>query len=129
MKRIIAWLMTLVLLLGCAAAGETAEPEKPNHKIEKMYPLYLISTEIKSDNDFPLYFVDGADDLPFVNLGDWCEILDSIFADAEDVKGYKLTATAAKMAPEIASIQRENGSTMTCNFEDGEIVFTDFHAF
>ena len=122
MKRIIALLMILALLLGCAAAAETTEPEKPVYKIEeKKFPLYYDSTDIKSDHDFPLYFVDGADDLPFVDLSDWCEILINIFGDIPVYKGYKLTVTVNDTASEIVSIQRENGSMMTCNFADGEV--------
>ena len=130
MKRIIALLMILALLLGCAAAAETTEPEKPVYKIEeKKFPLYYDSTDIKSDHDFPLFFVDGADDLPFVDLSDWCEILINIFGDIPVYKGYKLTVTVNDTASEIVSIQRENGSMMTCNFADGEVVFTDYNAF
>ena len=130
MKRIFALVTVFVLLWGCAAAGETAEPEQPVYRIEeKKYPLYFTSTDIKSDNDFPLYFVDGADDLPFADLGDWCEVLRNFFGDAEGFEGYQLTATVEDMSPGIVFIERENGSTMTCDFDDGEIVFTDFNAF
>jgi len=75
MKRLLALLITLTMLLGCAvaepAAETTAEPAT-THQIEmKTFPFYVISkTEIWWE-DFPLYFVDGVEDLPFVELNDW----------------------------------------------------------
>ena len=128
MKRILALLTALVLLAGCAAAsGEAAEEGKLLYKIEeKKFPLYYGNANDKAKNDFPLYFVNGVDDLPFVNLEDWCAVLSNLFTDEDDYKGFTLTVSATDG---VVSIERENGSVMTCNFVDGEIAFTDFTAF
>ena len=69
MKRLLAILITLSLLFGCVSAASAAEPEA--HQIErKTFPFYY-SVDQKRDEDFPLFFVDGADDLPYVDLNDW----------------------------------------------------------
>ena len=122
-------LVALVLLSGCAAAEEDAEPENWTYEItQESYPLYFFNLGGKAEKDFPLYFVDGAEDLPFVDLRDWPFILNSIFQDDSHFDGYHVTATVDEDTG-FVTIGRENGSRMACNFADGEIVFDDFNAF
>ena len=58
MKRLLAVLLILSLLLGCAVAESAAQPET-THQIEmKSFPFYLAKVDLQVD--FPLYFVDGS---------------------------------------------------------------------
>ena len=125
MKRLLTILITLSLLLGCACAtAETAEA----HQIEmKEFPFYMTSAEHTYPKDFPLYFVDGADDLPFVELSDWTELM-NFFFDRSD-GGYHLTFEA-KEEENKAILVRENASnTMEVDFDKGTISFLDYVAF
>ena len=121
MKRLLAILITLSMLLGCGcAAAETA-----TYQIEmKTFPTYsLANPDWKVD--FPLYFVDGADDLPFVDLSDWTDVMNEFFAD----DGYQLTFEA-KEAENVALLVREDpNNTMEVDFNKGTISFLDYVAF
>lgn len=121
MKRLLAILITLSLLLGCGCAvAETAA-----HQVEmKTFPTYSnLDTDWKVD--FPLYFVDGVDDLPFVDLSDWTDTLNRFFAR----DGYQLTFEA-KADENKAILVRENPSnTMEVDFDNGTISFLDYVAF
>ena len=80
MKRLLALLITLTLLLGCAAAETAAKPEAaPPQVTTKNFPVYAFSGEETWREDFPLYFLDGVEDIPFVNLEDWKEVLVYIY--------------------------------------------------
>ena len=73
LKRILALFTALCLLCGCAAA-ETAAATETASATEtaarqigmKTYPFYLFSSQETWPEEFPLYFADGAADLPFV---------------------------------------------------------------
>lgn len=130
MKQIFALLIALALFSGCAAAEEAAEPADRVYEIkQKKYPMYLLSPDQKSKEDFPLYFADGSEDFPFVDLRDWCEILNEFFTKDPKFAGYQVTATIDAEEIGIVTLRRENDSMMTCNFADGEIIFNDYNAF
>lgn len=80
MKRILALLTALAMLLGCAAA-ETA-PTESAYRIEekKNVPIFISATEMLPGDGMSLYFVDGADDLPYVNVKDWADMLNVAYA-------------------------------------------------
>lgn len=46
----------------------------------------------KRDEDFPLFFVDGADDLPYVDLNDWAKLMPELINTIFPNSGYQLTA-------------------------------------
>lgn len=76
MKRISALLIALILLIGCTASEAEVVTAAQTRPIEmKTFPFYLDSLEDTWPEAFPLYFVDGVYDLPFVELGDWAEFL------------------------------------------------------
>lgn len=128
-KRVLALMTALALLLGCAAAETTPEPAEGIHEIEmKLFPLYLFNPDDKTEG-FPLYFVDGAADLPFVELFDWVGILNRVFPSKNEYAGYQVTATVADEESQTVVLQRENGSVMACDFTNGTVVFSDPVAF
>ena len=129
MKRVLALMTALALFLGCAAAETTPEPAEDIHEIEmKPYPFYLYEPDDKTEG-FPLYFVDGAADLPFVDLFDWVDILNRVYPSKHEYAGYQVTATVADGESQPVVLQRENGSVMACDFTNGTVVFSDPVAF
>ena len=82
MKRLICILLSCLLLFVSGAFAETAtEPKETVHQIEtKAYPFYMGSKEDKWPEDFPLYFLDGVYDLPYVDLNDWARVLNKLYS-------------------------------------------------
>ena len=131
MKRLLALMITLSLLFGCAAAETAAEPVA-THQIEmKTFPFYEgAKTEIWRE-DFPLYFVDGAEDLPFVEVNDWKDLLVHFREPGKDEpdNGYRLTVKVDETGNRVTFVREKEENTMTADFEAGTISFLDFISF
>ena len=68
MKRVICLLISAVMLLsGLSAMAETAEVNAA-HTIEKKNVPLVIDGEAFPGSGIPLYFLDGVEDLPYVDL-------------------------------------------------------------
>ena len=118
--RALALLLACVMLLACAASGcgassgaaaqDTAaksavpQPSAPlstaaHSIVKRTYPTYVGKTaEDILNQEFPLYFMDGVDDLPFVELNDWAELLYYIYTEERGDTGYGLSITTADNA-------------------------------
>ena len=131
MKRMLAVLLALALLLGCAAAETAAETESAAHQIEqKTYPFYLDKSNKLWREDFPLYFLDGAGDLPYVDVRDWTEALNYIYPEmAEDgYTDFSLTSEVMEAENKVI-VTRNKTYRMTLDFSAGRITWDDFTAF
>ena len=131
MKRLLAVLLSLALLFSCAAAESLMLPKTPDvHQIEKKdFPLCYGSKDTVLMDNVPLYFVDGVDDLPFVDLKDWKDVLITVNDgnDKEKPSGYQLTY---EEKGNTVVLTREDGQyTMNVDFENGKIRFLDYLAF
>ena len=81
LKRLLSLLAVLALLLNCAVA-ETAAVEAETHALEmKTVPFYAGAPENMNPDGFPLYFADGVDDMPYVELDTWAALLNELFED------------------------------------------------
>ena len=111
-NRKIRWLslaLVFVMVFACAAPAQTAQAESAgSHSIvERTYTVYLSKYEEDTLNqEFPLYFIDGVDDLPYVNLEDWAKLLYFINTDLNDDQGYDLSIEYQDNA---VILERENG--------------------
>lgn len=131
MKRILALLTALALLLGCAAAETAEAPEAAAPQIEmKTYPLYLLYKDQTWPEDFPLYFVDGVNDLPYVDLFDWAKVLNWLYPAMSDelFAGYQVTAEQGQENDRV-SYTRENSHTALFDFTNGTITWDDYMGF
>ena len=128
MKRILALLTALAMLLGCAAA-ETA-PTESAYRIEekKNVPIFISATEMLPGDGMSLYFVDGADDLPYVNVKDWADMLNVAYAGYPQYAGFAVTAETEE-EPGIVQLKRENGHMMVFDFANNQIVWDDYLGF
>ena len=131
MKRIFALLTALAMLLGCAAA-ETAPEEGPQiHQIEmKTVPVYNYPSGI-SGVGFPLYFADGADDLAYVDLTDWAELINKTFANSSSAQGYAGFHVTYEVdeTGKVVTLTRESGNIMAVDFENSQIIWDDYVGF
>lgn len=127
-KRIISMLLSLMMLLGCAA-GESAAGTETAEKtfVKKMFPFYVGSKDVKLPTDVPLYFEEGAEDLPYMNPVDWAPLLQLILSDGGKNE-YELKVDVQKEKNMII-LTRENGYHACFDFNEGIIWFDDYSAF
>ena len=127
MKKLISVL--LILSLMCPLCGSLAEEtEKTDvipsqwetgaeHQIvRKDFPFYLVTLENLWPGEFPLYFADGADDLPFMDLNDFAAFMNYVWVNL--AADYQLTVEA----------NPDTGIVM-CTRENGRIVWPDYFGF
>ncbi len=125
MRKIWVAVLTAMLLVLCfagLAAGETGG----NHTItSKTCETYIRNTEDKLVEPITLYFLDGTEDLPYVEIREWADVMVGfhryIYED-----DYSLTIY---MENSVVTLERESGYTMTLDFENDVIGFDDFNAF
>ena len=121
LKKVLAMMLSLALLLG-GAAGAAAE-ETPAFTM-KTFPVYIKTPDNIWREDFPLYFRDGAEDLPFAELNDWAALMNKY---KEDEGGYQLTFE--DKGEDKARLIRENTFFMEADFAEGKLSFPDFIGF
>ena len=125
MKRVLS-LIFAFLLFFTAVHAETAETfQAPEHTINsKNVKMYLLNTEISIN--LSLYFVDGVEDMPWVDLEVWAKALNYLQQDVYDDKNFELTFSSQG---EKAWLTRENGYRMLADFEEGTLFFDDYNGF
>ena len=93
MKKLLAILMAIMLVLGSAAAETAAEPEtEAAYFTMKKVPMYMgkLSEVRDGDQELPLWFLDGAEDLPFIDVADWAKLMTAVMTDGKEIPGYEL---------------------------------------
>ena len=122
MKKVLSLLITLCLLWSCSLAEETtAAADSPavlpslwtggeTHTIEKKaMPLYIASLESMWPKDFPVYFTDGASDLPWLDLRDFAEFLSVFYSEADGADPEStFTATVDEARDTVTWMRRES---------------------
>ena len=141
MKKLLALLLCLCLGASCGIAG-IAE-ESPNasavlpslwedgetHQIErKTFPLYAGSPEAPYLEDFPVYLVDGANDLAYLELRDFASFLNKTMSDTSKAEDGPITVTVDAENETVSFVQKAGGM-LAFSFQEKKIVWTDFLAF
>lgn len=130
MRRLLSLVLDLALLLGCAAA-ETAEPRNEDAQItSKNLPLYYQKADRIWREDFPVYFLDGVEDLPLINLADWADFMVYLYNESDNngENVYSLTCEVNEEEKWV-KLTRETGSSAVFDFSQGIIAFDDYIAF
>ena len=137
MKKLISVLLILSLLCPvCGSLAEETEGTKvipsqwetgtEHELVRKDFPFYVGDLELAWPGDFPLYFADGVDDLPFMDLNDFAAFMNYVWVHkAED---YQITVEANPDTG-IVMCTRENGITTVFNFTNSRIVWPDYFGF
>ncbi len=124
-RRLLALLLALTLLLACAVPAY-AETEGKHDIVSRSYTTYAGRTEEeKLNQEITLYFVDGVDDLPYMELNDWAELLYFICTDNGD-EDYGLSI---EHKGDVVTFERDNGYTMDFDFATDILHYTDYDAF
>ena len=74
----------------------------------------------------PVCFINGVDDIPYIDLNDWADFLTAMHQDYAGDAGYSLTV---ETDDSVVLLERENGYQMLVDFEAGTIQFDDYDAF
>lgn len=91
---------------------------------KRTYLCYLLNND--NTMDLPLYFIDDAMDLPYIEMSDLCELLNRVYHDLANDAGYSLSIE--KDGP-LAALTRENNYSLLIDFEKGTMLFDDYDAF
>ena len=121
-KRIVSALFLFLALTFVTVCAQDA-----SHEIVKRdYPFYVGSTDNSFSEPFPLYFIDGVDDLPYVELESWMNTVVELQRNYVMDKDYDLVFNASG---KDAAYIRENEYHMHFDFEKDTIFFDDYNAF
>ena len=123
MKKITAALFAMLLIFSSICA----QNDEPSFEItEKAYTFYDGLIEDVLAEPFPLYFMNGVDDLPYVELESWMELM--IFLNREWLEDPKYDLMFSADGTDAAYV-RENEYHMQFDFEKKTILFDDYNAF
>ena len=102
-------------------AGTEEEPGGATYTMQEV-PFYFGTME--STLTYPLYFINDAMDLPYINLEDWADLMVQIYGDVNGP--YKLQL---EIDGNVTQLTRENGYSMIIDFDEEKILFDDYDAF
>ena len=132
MKKLFALFLCLCLMAGTVPvmAENAAETEAAPQITMKTFPVYFKAVENVWRDDFPVYFLNGVEDMPFINLADWKDVLEFTYneIDLTGEKKFDLTMEVREDGQAV-NLTRETGYPMVVDFEAGTIEFLDYVAF
>ena len=132
MKKLFALFLCLCLMAGTVPvmAENAAETEAAPQITMKTFPVYFKAVENVWRDDFPVYFLNGVEDVPFINLEDWKDVLKFTYneIDITGEKKFDLTMEVREDGQAV-NLTRETGYPMVVDFEAGTIEFLDYVAF
>ena len=123
MKKLISLFLVLALSAGILPTACAAdEPEF----FTREYPLYLFDTETKYTTELPLFFFEGAEDLPWIDLEEAADILNALMTELGGEQSFHLSYSKEG---QVITLERENGYTMDVDFEHKAIFLDDYNDF
>ena len=120
MKKIFAVVLCLLIFVSAVYA------QGSDTFTERGYTFYNGDIEDIYSESFPLYFRNGVDDLPYVELESWMEMMIYVNRDWLQDPNYDLMFNAEGTD---AAYVRENEYHMQFDFDKDTILFDDFNAF
>ena len=128
-KRILSLLTALALLLGCTGAAAEAAPAEGAHQIAKNNVTAIAPGYGELPGGMTMYFVDGVEDLPYIDLRDWADFMGSAYGGPQKYAGLQVTFEVMDEAAQVVSLTRENGHMMIFDFANDQIVWDDYLGF
>ena len=93
---------------------------------KRTYPFYLGDMDTYLEEDVALYFEDGADDLPYMEISDYAKLYPVIMNELMGDHDFSLTVDAED---DFVRVSRENGFYMDLEYNSDTISFNDYDAF
>ena len=87
------------------------------------YPCLIFYDNVR---DLNVYFKEDPDGVPYIDLADWKDIMNTIHHDVSEIKDYMVGMEADG---DTVTYTRENDYTAVFDFTEGTITFEDFDAF
>ena len=144
MKKALSLLLACCLMFSCAFAEGAAQSTQENqaiipslweegqtHEIErKTFTLYVGTPDSTWRDEFPLYFVDGVQDLPYADLNEYAPLLGDMLANLASTgeEDDTITVTVKEEAGEVF-YWRNAGNLIGFSFALGQIMWPDYYAF
>ena len=109
-----------LLVCACGSSGGDYSPKK------NAYPLYFNGTKAL---DLPLCFLDGVNDLPYIEAGDMIDFYKELYV----LDGKPVQMTVAKNGAVVTCVRKNEvykvDASMTIDFENDVIRFDDYNLF
>ena len=127
MDKLIALLLALALMTGAmTVAFAEQESDFGENDYTSAYTLYLLDEKDPLEDSVNLYFFDGVEDLPWIELEELGEMLTVLQNEFNDQPNYKLTY---EQEGSVITLRRENSFYMEVNFNADTITFNDYNGF
>ncbi len=123
MKKLVYLFLAFTLLAGCASF---VSAESGSKIYAREYPVFAVKPSLKHESEWPLFFVDNADDMPFIDLEELADLTTVLKRSLYQEKGFDLTYAREGS---VFTLTRENGFWMKVDFEENTITFNDYNAF
>ena len=128
MKKAISMLLAFMMVLSLGVPALAAD----THEITNAdFPLYHNSMSL--GGDVKLYFLDGANDLPYIEANDFLTLLNDLILGDKD---YDLSFVMETEGPVVIYIRQnpaegadDNGAPMVFDFDKDTIFFMDYNLF
>lgn len=140
MKKLISLTLLMAMVLNLTACGggtvetppaETVAVETQTdtgHEISsKTFPLYFDGEKMPQEQT--LYFLDGVNDLPYIESGDWLTLLSLLYEKPGFPVEFKMRAEGPVVTYTRHSDDYDADLPMTFDFEKDTIGFTDYNLF
>ena len=126
MKKNLAVLFVFLLVFGAVSAQDSDTAETVHEITRREYTFYIFDTDTYWTEPVPLYFMDGVDDIPYLNLKEWLEIVVTLNRSLLDDTDYDLVFN---WDGNDAAYIRESDYRMVFDFEADTITFDDYNGF
>ncbi len=125
MKKFFCLAAALSLVLSFASCGSSS-PSGGDHRIDGTYPFYIQGQTIAG---LPLHFLDGVNDLPYLEANDMVGLLNLLFQLFDSQMQIKISKSGS-----VVTCVRKNDTyhfdtPMTIDFERDLIRFEDYNVF
>ena len=146
MKKLISMTLILSLILGLTACSDTGlnininndtanessdnTGYKKNEKHEiasKTFPLYF--DDEKMDEEQTLYFLDGVDDLPYIEANDWLTLLGLLYKQPGFPVDFEMSTDGELVTYSRYSERYDDDISMIFDFDNNTISSTDYNLF
>ena len=125
MKKLLILLLTVTI---CLSLGVPTFAEDKHEITSESFPLYM--GEMQMGIDLPLYFLDGVNDLPYIDFKDFQEyLLQNLFDDY--ATGIDVQFTTEEDGPILVCRRLDDTYhiLMTIDFDKNTIEFVDYNLF